>query len=313
MISVVIPNWNGINFIGMCLDSFKGQKFKDYEIIVVDNGSTDGSRELLKDKYPFVRLIELPENLGFAKACNEGIKTSKGEYICLLNNDIEVDDLWLKELYEGMERYPQAGMGASKMLFFDQRDIIYNAGDTYHIWGTGGPRGQGEKDDGRYDREEYIFGACAGAGIYRKKLFEDIGFFDEDFFIFAEDVDLNYRSQLSGYKCVYLSKARVYHIGTATVGLYSNMYVYLCSRNDIYVMIKDTPLQMYFKNIGKILNHQLESFNYFSTRGQGVLLLKGKIAVLKNLSKMLKRRYRIQKSKKVSNKYLEEVIIMSSN
>lgn len=309
MISVVIPNWNGIKLIGMCLDSFQNSTFKDYEIIIVDNGSTDGSKELVKKKYPTVKLVELPENLGFARACNEGIKESKGDYICLLNNDIEIHPAWLLELYKGMERHPECGMGASKMLFMDQKDIIYNTGDLYHIWGVGGGRGQGEKDSGQYDQEEYVFGACAGAGIYRKDMFKDIGTFDEDFFIFAEDVDLNFRANWAGYKTIYLPKAVVYHIGTATVGLYSDRYIYLCNKNDINVIVKNMTLVMYFKNIFKILKHQINSTRYFIQRGKGHIIFKSKIGALLQFFKMIPRRYSIQKNIKCTDKEIQSNII----
>lgn len=312
MISVVIPNWNGIKLIGKCLDSFQYSTFKNYEIIVIDNGSTDGSKELVKKKFPSVKLVELPKNFGFCRACNEGIKASQREYICLLNNDIEIHPKWLSELYEGIRRHPDCGMGASKMLFLDQKDIIYNTGDLYHIWGTGGGRGQGEKDIGQYEKEEYIFGACAGAGIYRRTMFEDIGTFDEDFFIFAEDVDLNFRANWAGYKTIYLPKAIVYHIGTATVGLYSNPYIYLCNKNDVNVIIKNLTLSMYFKNIFKIIGHQINSTIYFVQRGKGHIILKSKIGALFQFFKMIVRRYSIQKNRRCTYKELKKVIIFNN-
>lgn len=308
-VSVIVPNWNGLKFIGMCLDSLKLSSFDDFEVIVVDNGSVDGSREWMEEKYPWIRLIKLPRNLGFAIACNRGIQAAKGKYICLLNNDIEVEPDWLTELYQGMERHPECGMGTTKMMFLDQRDVFYNTGDLFHAWSAGGGRGQGEKDVGQYENEDYVFGACAGAGIYRRELFEQIGVFDEDFFIFAEDVDLNMRSQLQGYKTVYLPRAKVYHIGTATVGLYSDRYVYLCKRNDVLVLIKNFSLKMYCKNFLSILKHQLDDIKYFSYRGQGIVLLKSKLDALKMLFPMLVRRFRIQCSRTIPDTDIEKIII----
>lgn len=309
MLSVVIPNWNGMKFIGMCLDSFQASTCQDYEIIVVDNGSTDGSKELIKEKYPSVKIIELPENLGFARACNEGIKATERKYVCLLNNDIKIHPDWLTELYEGMERHPECGMGTSKMLFMDQRDVFYNTGDLYHIWGVGGGRGQGEKDYGQYEQEEYVFGACAGAGIYRRTMLEEIGLFDEDFFIFAEDVDLNFRANWARYKTIYLPKAVVYHIGTATVGLYSDRYIYLCNKNDINVLVKNMTLSMYCKYFLKIIGHQLDSTRYFIQRGKGHIVLKSKIGALFQFYKMIIRRYSIQKNTKCTFKEIQENIV----
>jgi len=310
-VSVIIPNWNGMKFIGMCLDSLNQSDFHSYEIIVIDNGSVDGSLEMIEKNYPLVRLIKNPENMGFAVACNQGIKAAKGEYISLLNNDIEVESNWLTKLYEGMERHPECGMGTTKMMFLDQRDVFYNTGDLFHAWSAGGGRGQGEKDIGQYEEEDYVFGACAGAGIYRRDFFEKVGIFDEDFFIFAEDVDINMRGQLQGFKCVYLPKAKVYHIGTATIGLYSDRYIYLCKRNDIFVLIRNYSLKLYFKYLWTILTHQLNDIKYFTYRGQGVVLFKSKIDVFKMLIPMLIRRFSIQKSRTVTDEKIDHLIIKS--
>ena len=307
--SVIVPNWNGMRFVGMCLDSLAQLHFENFEVIVVDNGSEDGSREMIEEKYPWVRLLKLPDNMGFAIACNEGIKASKADYVVLLNNDIEVVPDWLTELYEGMERHPECGMGTTKMMFLDNRDVFYNTGDLFHSWSAGGGRGQGEKDNGQYDQEDYVFGACAGAGIYRKELFKKIGLFDEDFFIFAEDVDLNMRSQLQGFQAVYLPKSKVYHIGTATVGLYSDRYVYLCKRNDIWVFIKNYSLKMYLKYLYSIWKHQFNDIKYFTYRGQGQVLLKSKWDALKLLPKMLFRRFQIQRTRTVTDSEIQKHII----
>jgi len=308
-VSVVVPNWNGMRFVGMCLDSLAKLDFEDYEVIVVDNGSVDGSREMIEEQYPEVRLLKLPDNMGFAIACNEGIKASNAEYIVLLNNDIEVTPDWLRELYEGMERHPECGMGTTKMMFLDQRDVFYNTGDLFHSWSAGGGRGQGEKDIGQYEKEDYVFGACAGAGIYRREFFNQVGLFDEDFFIFAEDVDLNMRGQLQGLKSVYLPKAKVFHIGTATVGLYSDRYVYLCKRNDIWVFIKNYSLSMYFKYLYSIWKHQFTDIKYFTYRGQGQVLWKSKWDALKMLPQMLFRRFQIQRVRTLPDSEIEEHII----
>ena len=308
-VSVVVPNWNGMRFVGMCLDSLAKLDFEDYEVIVVANGSADGSREMIEEQYPDVKLLKLPDNMGFAIACNEGIKASNAEYIVLLNNDIEVTPDWLRELYEGMERHPECGMGTTKMMFLDQRDVFYNTGDLFHSWSAGGGRGQGEKDVGQYEKEDCVFGACAGAGIYRREFFNQVGLFDEDFFIFAEDVDLNMRGQLQGLKAVYLPKAKVFHIGTATVGLYSDRYVYLCKRNDIWVFIKNYSLKMYFKYLSSIWKHQFADIKYFTYRGQGQVLLKSKWDALKLLPQMLCRRKKIQSTRTTSDFEIQKSII----
>jgi len=295
----------------MCLDSLAQSDFDSYEVIVIDNGSVDGSREMIEEKYPQVRLIKNQKNMGFAVACNQGIKAATGTYISLLNNDIEVESSWLSKLYEGMERHPECGMGTTKMMFLGQRDVFYNTGDLFHAWSAGGGRGQGEKDIGQYNREDYVFGACAGAGIYRRDFIEQVGIFDEDFFIFAEDVDINMRGQLQGFKCIYLPEAKVYHIGTATVGLYSDRYIYLCKRNDIFVLIRNYSLRMYFRHLWTILKHQFNDIKYFTYRGQGIILFKSKLDAFKMLLPMLFRRFRIQSSRTVPDSKIEPLIIKS--
>jgi GT2 family glycosyltransferase len=264
---------------------------------------------MIEEKYPQVRLIKNQKNMGFAVACNQGIKAATGTYISLLNNDIEVEPSWISKLYEGMERHPECGMGTTKMMFLDQRDVFYNTGDLFHAWSAGGGRGQGEKDVGQYNQEDYVFGACAGAGIYRRDFFEQVGVFDEDFFIFAEDVDINMRGQLQGFKCIYLPEAKVYHIGTATVGLYSDRYTYLCKRNDIFVLIRNYSLKMYFRHLWTILKYQFNDIKYFTYRGQGIVLFKSKLDALKMLFPMLLRRFRIQSSRTVSDSEIDSLII----
>jgi hypothetical protein len=266
---------------------------------------------MIEEKYPQVRLIKNRKNMGFAVACNQGIKAATGTYISLLNNDIEVESSWLSKLYEGMERHPECGMGTTKMMFLDQRDVFYNTGDLFHAWSAGGGRGQGEKDVGQYDGEDYVFGACAGAGIYRRDFFEQVGIFDEDFFIFAEDVDINMRGQLQGFKCIYLPEAKVYHIGTATVGLYSDRYIYLCKRNDIFVLIRNYSLRMYFRYLWTILKHQFNDIKYFTYRGQGIVLFKSKLDAFKMLLPMLFCRFRIQSSRTVPDSKIDPLIIKS--
>jgi len=253
----------------VCLNSVCASEYQGFEVIVVDNGSHDGSREKVEELFSRTydqrpdddtrkcpkytcHLVRLPKNYGFARACNEGIYNASGKYIVLLNNDVEVEKNWLRELVEGMECHPECGMGTSKMVQYDNRKQIYNTGDLFKVWSTGGGRGFGEIDSGQYEEETYIFGACAGAGIYRRELFKKIGYFDEDFFIFSEDVDLNLRAQLIEERCIYLPKAIVYHWGTATVGFNSDRHVFLGSRNDLLVLFKNYTLREFVEHFQKI-------------------------------------------------------------
>ncbi|MCA9482772.1 MAG: glycosyltransferase family 2 protein [Nitrospina sp.] len=304
-VSVIIPNWNGARLLGMCLDSLARSDFDDFETFVIDNGSEDISCALIRERYPHVRLIRLDRNYGFAPACNEGIRASRGEFVVLLNNDIEVASGWLGELVAGMDRHPECALGASRMMYRDSRAVFCNAGDGLLPWGAGQARGEGEVDRGQYDREEEIPGVCAGAAIYRRTLFEDIGLFDERFHSLVEDVDLNFRARLAGHAAWYFPEARVYHIGSATLGRYSDRYVYQAHRNEWFVLLKNLPFGLFLKHLAGIFRSQIRSTLYFSQRGQGGLLFKAKLDALRNLTGMARNRHKIQSERRISNTRLE--------
>jgi len=216
--SVVIPNWNGAHHLPVCLESLRRQTYPDVEVIIADNGSTDESLELLARDYTKVQVLALGENRGFAGACNAGMQAARGEFVVLLNNDTETDPRWLEQVVAAFQRHPEAGIVASKMLLFDQRDTFHTAGDFYRVDGTPGNRGVWQKDTGQYDREEYVFSACGGSAAYRKITLDQVGLLDETFFFSCEDVDLAWRAQLTGWRCIYAPKAVVYHKRSATGG-----------------------------------------------------------------------------------------------
>src|SRR3989344_8539381 len=198
-ISVVIPNWNGAEELPACLDSLLAQTLKA-EIIVVENGSSDSSKELLYGKYPQVTVIPLPSNTGFAGGVNAGLRYAAAAghtYSALLNNDALADKNWLKNLVELMEANPRAGIVTSKMIS-DTGEYLDSTGDIYTIWGLPYPRGRREANLGKYDDQKEVFGASGGASLYRHKTLRQIGLFVEDFFAYYEDVDLSFRAQLAG-------------------------------------------------------------------------------------------------------------------
>ncbi len=216
LISIIIPNYNGAEHLETSLRSINQQTFSDYEIIVVDNGSSDNSLSLINIQHQGVIVYRFNENRGFAAAVNHGIKNSKGRYIALLNNDIELDSQWLAKLAEAIECDNELGSVACKMLNYYERTIIDAAGDVLTKAGNTIGRGSGEKDTGQYDVTEYVFGACAGAGLYRREVFEKVGLYDEDYFAWFEDADHSFRSQMTGYKCLYVPSALCYHKRGAT-------------------------------------------------------------------------------------------------
>ncbi len=307
-VSVIIPNWNGARLLGMCLDSLLDSSFRDFETIVVDNGSEDASSALIRERYPQVRLIQLDQNYGFAPACNEGIRNAKGDLVVLLNNDIEVEKEWLRELVEGMERHSDCRMGASRMMYRDDRHQFCNTGDGFFPWGAGKSRGEGEIDFGQYDTEVEVPGVCAGAAIYQRSLFDDVGLFDERFHSLAEDVDLNLRARLNGDKAFYFPKARVFHIGSATLGRYSDRYVYQAHRNEWFVLLKNLPLKLFIRHLPAIIRYQIRTTGYFSSRGQGGLLWKAKLDAIRQFPSMMKSRARIQEKRILPDSELEMIM-----
>jgi hypothetical protein len=296
--SIVIPNWNGKHFLKTCLDSLSIQTFKDFEIVIVDNGSTDGSVGFLKENYPDVRVVRFPENRGFSVAVNEGIKASKGEYIALLNNDTEVDSKWLEELVNALDRYPEAGFCASKMLNYYRRNIVDTAGDGFSRYGLAFKRG-GRKEDGQeYSREENLFGACAGAAIYRKKLFDEIGLFDEDFFAYLEDADLSFRAQLKGFRCLYVPTAVVYHMMGGTSGGKGYSFKRMAGKvvNKLFVLIKNMPARLFFKNLPFIIfAFIIEGFILFLSVFFSPGTFKKEVLRLRLIPRMLRKRREIQR------------------
>jgi GT2 family glycosyltransferase len=218
VISVIIPNWNGVTLLRGCLESLREQTHPDYEIILADNASSDDSVDMVRREYPEVSVVQLQENLGYSGGVNAGLAAAKGDILALLNNDAEAAPTWLEELTAALDRHPDAGSVASKMLLYDRREVLNSAGDFIRIDGTPGNRGVWQPDDGRFDREEFVFGACGGAAAYRRPMLEQIGPFDEDMFMYCEDVDLAWRAQLAGWRCVYAPAAKVYHRLSATGG-----------------------------------------------------------------------------------------------
>ena len=240
--SILIVNYNGERLIESCLDALERQSYDDFEIIIVDNYSSDGSLnkiEKLLEKSsiaPRIKIIPLAKNLGFVGGNNEALKYAEGKYIALINPDAEAEPSWLEQLVSTMDLHPLVGLCASKLVVYGM-DVIDSAGDECSTAGVGFKRGEGEADTA-YQELEYVFGACGGAALYRRKMLTEIGFFDDDFFIVNEDSDINFRAQLAGWKCLYVPKALVYHKVSSIIVKMSEARVYYSVRDNIYVYMK---------------------------------------------------------------------------
>ena len=238
-VTVIIPNVNGMAYLDGVLSGLECQTVKDFEVILVDNGSRDGSCAFVAASYPWVHLIELPENFGFCRAVNEGIKASRSPYVLLLNNDIEVTDNFIEEMTAAISQHTNAFSCAARMIQFHDRDKLDDAGNYYCALGWAYARGKG-KDIRTYEKEEKIFASCAGAAIYRRKIFDKIGYFDEEHFAYLEDMDVGYRARINGYENWYAPKAMVYHVGSGTSGSkYNSFKVKLAARNNVYLNYKN--------------------------------------------------------------------------
>jgi GT2 family glycosyltransferase len=243
-VSVIIPNWNGVDLIGPCLESLYRQVFDDFDIIVVDNGSNDGSVSVIEKKFPQVIIVRFDENRGFSAAVNAGIAASRSPYICLLNNDTEVDRRWLEEMVAALDAHPQVGSAASKILFFSDRSSVNSAGDEFSLFGVPYQRRRTRGDEALFNQPQFVFSACGAAALYRRELFQSIGLFDETFFAYQEDVDLGFRAQLLGYRCLFVPGAIVYHKSRTTSSKVSGLRIYLNQRNKYFVLIKNLPAKL---------------------------------------------------------------------
>ncbi len=309
LISVIIPNWNGGHHLPTCLDALRRQTYPRVEVLVVDNASTDGSPALLARDYPEVRLVQLAENRGFAGACNAGIRASSGPIVALLNNDTEADPRWLAEIASAFARHPEVGIVASKMLLFDQRHVFHTAGDLYGVDGVPINRGVWQEDVGQFDREEEVFSACGGTAAYRRAMLDEVGLLDEDFFFSCEDLDLAWRAQLAGYRCLYVPTAVVYHKLSATGGgVTASFYD---GRNFLYLIAKDYPgslLRRYWPRVVRaqlrIAWDALRAWRGAAARAR----LRGQLAGLWGLPRMVRKRRAVQRTRRVSDEYLESIL-----
>lgn len=304
-VSVVIPNWNGISYLAGCLESLRAQGYRRFEVLVVDNGSVDGSDRLVAEQYPEFRLVSLGKNHGFAVAANEGIRNSTGDLIALLNNDAEADPDWLAALAEGASAHPEADFFACKILLYDRRDVIHSTGDFYCMDGVPGNRGVWQRDEGQFDQEEFVTAACGAASGWRRGLFEDVGLFDESLFMYCEDVDLSLRAQLRGHRCLYLPRARVYHRLSATGG--GETASYYCGRNLVSVAIKNLPAGVLRRHWGALVRNQalfaVNSIWHFRERAARARL-RGQAAGLLGIPRRLGQRRAIQQGRRVPDSYL---------
>jgi len=240
-VSIVIPTYNGRALLAVCLLSLRAQSYPAdrFEVIVVDDASSDGTVEYLAAEFPWVRVAALTQNSGFIAACNAGVAAAQGEVLVLLNNDTEAEPGWLAALVTALMEHPEAGSAASKMLLFDRRDTLHTAGDTMGRNGIPRNRGVWEKDAGQYDQDRWVFGPCGGAAAYRREAWQQAGGLDPALWMYLEDVDLAWRLQRLGWRSIYAPEARIYHQLSATGG--GVLASYFTGRNTLWVIARNWP------------------------------------------------------------------------
>lgn len=295
LIDIIIPNWNGKSMLEHCLLSLRRQTYSGFKVIVVDNGSSDGSIELLENSFPEVERIQLDRNTGFSIAVNKGIQASTGPWLLLLNNDMEVAEDCLDKLRLAIKQYPQFQMFALKMMNYHQRTYIDGAGDAVLRGGVGYRLGTMEEDGQQYQTDQETFGACAGAALYQRSFFAKVGLFDDDFFAYLEDVDLNMRARRHGLRCMFVAGAAVYHIGSASSGSKINQItVRLSTRNNIFVLVKNYPLRLFLQFLPAIFIYQVAWMIFCAKKGMLVPYVTGLYEALRMLPQNFKKRRTLQ-------------------
>ena len=294
--TIIIPNYNGLSFMEPCFEALEAQTMKDFKILVVDNGSTDGSVEWLKERE--IPSIFLPENTGFSGAVNVGIRAADTPYVILLNNDTKVAPHYVEALERAMDRSEKIFSVSSKMIQMYHPDLMDDAGDMYSVLGWAFQRGVGRPEK-LYKKSCRVFTACAGAAIYRREVFETIGYFDEMHFAYLEDIDVGYRAKLYGYDNVFCPEAVVYHVGSGTSGSkYNSFKVKLAASNNVYLNYKNMRTWQLLLNSPCLLAGTFVKFLFFKKMGFGKDYVSGfleGIRTLKNCKRVPSFKGRIQR------------------
>jgi len=299
-VSIVIVSWNGRRFLDDCLASVASQTGVEWEAILVDNGSTDGTVDYVRDRYPWVRLVALQENRGFAGGSNVGAREARGRYLAFLNNDTIAESGWLAALRAGIDDARTIALTTSRIVYMHNPAILDSAGDGMLRWGGAFKRHHGAPVDVALESRE-VFGVCGAACLMSKRVFDELGGFDEDFFASHEDVDLSYRARLRGYRCRYVADAVVRHHGSATLGKQSAFAVYHGQRNLEWVYVKNTPAGILARTVAGHVLYDTVAAIHFARLGLLTAFLRGKFAALAGVSRMLRKRTAIQQTRTVGS------------
>jgi GT2 family glycosyltransferase len=290
------------------LPTLAAQSYRDFVTLVVDNGSEDGTVDYLRAEWPDFGVLALTNNVGFAAAVNRGVSATEGEYVALLNNDVELEPDWLGELVAALDQHRDAASATPKLLSYHDRELLDGAGDDLSWSGVCTRRGYRRPDAGQYDVPEEVFSACGGAALYRRSALERIGPFDEDFFAYLEDVDWGFRARLAGYGCRYVPSSRAYHMGGATTDRVDGLGVYLRRRNQIALVLKNYPSPSLIRHLPDLLLEQVMGFVLSIRQGTLRPQLRAWRHALRQLPATLRKRRQIQRARVIDDRQLAAVV-----
>ncbi len=299
--SIIILLWNSSQYIHNCLNSLNNQTFRDFEIILINNGSPELQPQDILSHYPALNIfyIHQDHNLGFATANNLGAIQSNGQYIVLLNSDAFPEPRWLETVFGSIQRYPGCSF-ASKLIMANEPQKLDGEGDAYHFTGLAWRKSYGKLLASTRSVEGEVFSACGAAAIYPKEAFDQVGGFDPDYFAYVEDVDLGFRLRLAGFRCIYLPAAEVLHVGSGSTGFRSDLATYYGHRNLIWTYFKNMPIGLLIclLPLHLLANLLLVIYGVFSKRG--AVIARAKIDAIRTLDVALTKRKAIQKNRKIS-------------
>jgi GT2 family glycosyltransferase len=304
-VSVVIPNRDGATprdglvYLDMVLETLTRQSSRDFDVTVVDNGSTDNSVKYLRDRWPEVRVVELPDNTGFPAAINRGLAASRGQYVALLNNDVELSPDWLELLTAELERDPGVGFVTGKIMRHDDHGVLEQAGQDFFTCGHFEPIGLDRRDTGQYDERRATTIATAAAVLYRREALEAAGGFDDDYYLYCEDADACLRMLLSGFSGLYLPEPKAFHVRGGTIGAQSALPRFYLVRNALITLLKDLPASLLLRSLPKIAHYQCGQLVASWRQGVARTVLRAYASFLRMLPDTLRKRRAIQRARKV--------------
>jgi GT2 family glycosyltransferase len=309
LVTVVVVNHNGAGYVERCVAALKRQKFQDFSILVIDNGSKDSSVTGIKARYPDVKLIELTTNNGFAAVNNIAAKQAEGsKWVALVNPDAFAESQWLEKMLAAAQKYSDYAAFGCKMLTAGDPDSIDGTGDIYHVSGAAWRHGHGQLAKDRDMEIKEIFSPCAAAALYRRDVFMEIGGFDDSYFCYFEDVDLGFRLRLAGHRCLYVPDAVVHHVGSATTGERSDFTTYHGQRNLVWTYFKNMPPPLFWLYLPQHLLLNLAMLIWYTSCGQARVIWKAKWDAMKGLPRVLRERREIQATRRVNAWELRKIM-----